>query len=315
MIRRLALIVAFVLFVAGLLTALLIQFQWQKPRSYSEPTLWVKTGWGQAQIAGEVARITGLPALPIQIGVRLSARQSLHAGEYDLANRPSLAALSIAMQKGDVIKRSVTIQEGLTSYQILAKIRSSFGVIDDCPAYTALPEGSLLPETYAYTRGDTCSGILTRMKKALDDVLPALWAGRDPSVPYASMADALTMASIIERETGVPHERARVAGVFVNRLRLGMPLQSDPTTIYGLSNGTGELGRELTRADWKIHNLYNTYTIPALPPTPIAHAGLASIKAALHPETHDFLYFKATGTGGHHFAKTLDEHNKNTIIK
>lgn len=311
--KQASLTVIAVLVILASLTAFAALYMWKQPRAYTETALWVKTGWGQAQIADEIGRLAGLPPLAVHAGLRLSALKPFHAGEYDLAATPSLAALSRAMQAGQVIKRSVTIPEGLTSYQILAKIKTSFGVTDDCPDYRTVPEGTALPETYAYTRGDACTAILKRMQGALAAKLDDLWARRDQTVPYVSMREALVMASIVERETGVAAERPRVAGVFVNRLRLGMPLQSDPTTIYGLSNGTGDLGRELTRADWKIPTPFNTYTIPALPPTPIAHPGLASIEAALHPEPNEFLFFVANGTGGHAFSKTLDEHNKNTI--
>lgn len=282
------------------------------PRTWNDTVLWVKQGQSRPAIAKSIAAQAGLPLLPVQIAVRLMPVRPLQAGEYDLADRPSVTLVLHRMQEGAFIKRSVTIPEGKTSFQILAILKGAFGIEDDCPEYKTLPEGSLLPETYAYTRGEACTAVLARMKKLMDEKADELWAQRDPTLPYANWHEALTMASIVERETGVPAERPRVAGVFVNRLRLSMPLQSDPTTIYALTDGTGELGRPLTRADWKIVHPYNTYAIPALPPGPIAHPGLASLQAALRPEKHEFLYFVADGSGGHKFAKTLDEHVNNT---
>lgn len=287
-------------------------YLWQQPRTYSENVLWIPQGTRTPQIAGLTAQAAKLPALPVKAGLRLTMIKPLQAGEYDLTDRPSLAILFKRMQNGQFIKRSVTLPEGLTSYQILQKLTQTYGLEQDCPTdYKTLPEGSLLPNTYAYIRGEKCSVLLGRMQAKMKEAEARLWPARDINLPYRNWQEAVIMASIIEKETGVASERPRVAGVFVNRLRLGMPMQSDPTTIYGLSNGTGNLGRLLTRADWKIENAYNTYTIPALPPGPIAHPGLASLEAALHPEKHDYLFFVANGTGGHAFAKTLDEHVNN----
>lgn len=281
-------------------------------RTWTDTVLFVPQGQSRGTIARNIADQARLPLLPVQIATRFAPIKPLQAGEYDLTLRPSVLGLLNDMQRGKFIKRSITFAEGLTSYQILNVIKGSFGVTDDCPDYKSVPNGSLLPETYAYTRGETCTAILGRMKALMDKEAGILWAQRDPTLPYANWNEAVTMASIVEKETGVAAERPRVAGVFVNRLRLGMPMQSDPTTIYALTDGTGELGRPLTRADWKIQHPYNTYAIPALPPGPIAHPGLASLQAALHPERHDFLFFVANGTGGHAFAKTLDEHVQNT---
>ncbi len=285
--------------------------QWQQPRIYTDTVLWVPQGTSTPRIAELAALSARLPLLPVKAGLRLTMAKPLQAGEYNLTDKPSLATLFGRMQSGQFIKRSVTLPEGLTSYQILQKLKEAYGLEQDCPEYTALPEGSLLPETYAYIRGEKCTTLLSRMKGKMDETQAQLWTNRNPSLPYRNWNEVVTMASIIEKETGVASERAKVAGVFVNRMRLGMPMQSDPTTIYGLSKGTGDLGRPLTRADWKIPNAYNTYTIPSLPPGPIAHPGLASLQAALNPETHDYLFFVANGTGGHAFGKTLDDHIKN----
>ncbi|HUN52564.1 MAG TPA: endolytic transglycosylase MltG, partial [Candidatus Sulfotelmatobacter sp.] len=172
-------------------------------------------------------------------------------------------------------------------------------------------EGSLLPETYNYSWGDSRAGMLARMAKAMRETLAHLWAGRAPDLPYATPEAALILASIVEKETGVPAERPLVAGVFVNRLRLGMKLQSDPTVDYALSGGKGPLGRELTRADLDTASPYNTYRVDGLPPGPIANPGRAAIAAVMRPAPTKDLYFVADGSGGHAFSQTLAEHNKN----
>ncbi len=285
------------------------------PRDWATPLLWIPQGQSTPAIASSIARESGLNDLLIKAYVRAFVTKPLQAGEYDLADRPPVALVIARIQNGKFIKRSITIPEGLTSFQIIEKLKTLYGLTVDCPDWKTVPEGSLLPETYAYVRGETCTALLGRMKSLMDKAAADMWPQRDPSLPYKDWNEAVTMASIVERETGVAAERPRVAGVFVNRLRLGMPMQSDPTTIYALSGGTGVLGRELTRADWKVPHAYNTYTIPALPPGPIAHPGKASLQAALHPETNDFLFFVTNGTGGHAFAKTLDQHDRNVSNK
>jgi UPF0755 protein len=182
---------------------------------------------------------------------------------------------------------------------------------------TVPPEGSLLPETYQFHKGEDRNELIAQMQDAMKKTLEELWAKRDPSVPYMTPPDAVTMASIVEKETGVAAERPRIAGVFVNRLRLNMRLQTDPTVIYGITHGEnqdsgqGPLGRRLLRADIEKDSPYNTYTRDGLPPGPIANPGRASLEAALNPEKNDYLYFVANGSGGHVFAATIGEQNKN----
>jgi UPF0755 protein len=179
------------------------------------------------------------------------------------------------------------------------------------PIDVAPPEGSLLPETYFFERGDTRQDILDRMVTGHRDALARLWPARASGLPIENEAEWIVLASIVEKETGVASERPLVASVFVNRLKKGMRLQSDPTVIYGITEGKGPLGRGLTRKELDTPTPYNTYQIDGLPPGPIANPGLASLEAVLHPADTKYLYFVADGTGGHVFAETLKEHNEN----
>ena len=173
------------------------------------------------------------------------------------------------------------------------------------------PEGSLAPAGYDFQRGDTRQSLIDRMREEQSEILAVAWAGRARRLPVRSPEDLLTLASIIEKETGVPEERPEVAAVFVNRLTKGMRLQTDPTVIYGLTKGEGVLGRGLRASELTKITPYNTYAIVGLPPTPIANPGRAAIEAAAHPSQSDALYFVADGSGGHVFATTLSEHNRN----
>ncbi|HSR71798.1 MAG TPA: endolytic transglycosylase MltG, partial [Kiloniellales bacterium] len=176
---------------------------------------------------------------------------------------------------------------------------------------TVPPEGSLLPETYHYSRGDRREAVLERMRAALTDALAELWPRRVEGLPLSSPREAVILASIVEKETGLAEERPMIASVFYNRLRGGMRLQSDPTVVYGLAGGSGALGRPLTRADLQTPTPFNTYLIDGLPPEPISNPGRAAIEAVLQPAETEYLYFVADGNGGHRFAETLAEHNRN----
>jgi UPF0755 protein len=212
------------------------------------------------------------------------------------------------LREGRTVVRHLTIPEGLTTVEILA-------LLDDAPGLSGdrspPAEGTLLPETYNYSWGDSRAGMMARMQKAMAETLAKLWASRAAGLPLATPEAAVTLASLVEKETALAAERPRVAGVFVNRLRLGMRLQSDPTVVYALTAGKGPLGRELTRADLEVPSPYNTYRIDGLPPGPIANPGRAAIAAALQPLASRELYFVADGSGGHAFASTLEEHNRN----
>lgn len=233
----------------------------------------------------------------------------LKAGEYAFPAGISIDGVLDILRQGRTVVRRFTVPEGLTSAQVIA-------LLDKEPALSgevkAVPKnGSLLPETYHYSYGDSRAALIERMQRGMEQALAEAWKERSKDLPFETPQQALTLASIVEKETGVAEERAKVAGVFVNRLETGMKLQSDPTVIFALTDGSGELGRALTRADWKFESPYNTYHVAGLPPGPIANPGRASIQAALHPERHDFLYFVADGSGGHVFAKTLPDHNRN----
>ena len=232
----------------------------------------------------------------------------LRAGEYAFPASVSLAGVLDILRTAPTVQRRLTIPEGLTVAQILALLEQTEGLtgtVSEVP-----PEGSLLPETWAYTWGDTRESLIRRMRAAMDRALAEAWAQRADNLPFSSPREALILASIIERETGVAEERAKVAGVFVNRLRRGMPLQSDPTVIYAVSGGLGVLDRPLSRADLETDHPHNTYRNRGLPPTPIAAPGRASLLAAVRPRETDALYFVADGTGGHVFSRTLEEHNR-----
>ncbi|MCC7260496.1 MAG: endolytic transglycosylase MltG [Alphaproteobacteria bacterium] len=232
----------------------------------------------------------------------------LRAGEYNFATGVTPQEVFDALVEGKTVQRLVTFPEGLTSPQfmeILEKTGGLTGPVMD------VPTGALMPETYGFSYGDTRQAIIDKMRKGMADTLAALWAARAPDLPLATPEEALVLASIVEKETGVPEERARVAAVFVNRLRNGMKLQTDPTVIYGITLGRRELGRALTRKDLETESPYNTYLHEGLPPSPICNPGRDSIEAALHPADTKDLYFVATGGGGHNFSESLAEHNQN----
>ena len=241
---------------------------------------------------------------------------SLKAGEYEFPARVSMAEALLMIQEGEVYDRKFTIPEGYTSYQIveILNARQDLGGA----MITRIPEeGSLLPDTYHFIAGETREEKIAQMQAAMDKAVAELWPNRAPDLAIKTVEEAVTLASIVEKETGVAGERAKIAGVFMNRLRQGIPLQTDPTVIYALTKGKienkgrGPLGRRLLRKDLAVQSPYNTYQNAGLPPGPIANPGRAALEAVLTPEKHDYLYFVADGTGGHAFAKTLAEHNQN----
>lgn len=245
------------------------------------------------------------------LGTYISGRgRGLRAGEYEFSAAISPIAAADLVNSGKVVRHRLTIPEGLTSAEIVALVDAApalEGAIDAEP-----PEGTLLPDTYFYVLGNMRVELLNRMHRAMERVLAETWAQRAPNLPLASPAAALTLASIVEKETAKPEERARVAGVFVERLKLGMKLQADPTVIYVLTKGGAvPLNRPLAHDDLAVASPYNTYIEKGLPPTPIANPGLAALRAAVQPDQRGELYFVADGTGGHAFAKTLEEHNRN----
>jgi len=231
----------------------------------------------------------------------------LKAGEYEIKEHASMREVISKLSEGKSILYKTTLPEGLTSEQIVERLKaepSLSGEITNVP-----PEGTLLPDTYYFSKGASRQEILDRMHEGMQKTISTLWDSRDPDLPIKSPEELITFASIIEKETGRADERDRVAAVFYNRLRKGMRLQSDPTIIYGIVGGQGSLGRSITKADIETKSPYNTYQISGLPPGPICNPGRSAIRAALHPAKTADLYFVADGSGGHAFSETLKEHN------
>ncbi|MEL0013400.1 MAG: endolytic transglycosylase MltG [Alphaproteobacteria bacterium] len=255
-----------------------------------------------------IASDPGLARLALRL---FASERPLRAGEYAFPASISLKAAIGKLQDGDTVVRRVTIAEGLTTREALAVLSQAEGLEGNAPEPTEVGEGSLLPETYHFSLGDTRADVVARMQAAMHEAIATEWAGRDEGLPLASPAEALILASIVEKETAVPSERPRVAAVFINRLKRGMRLQSDPTVAYGFSTEEGEFSGRLLNKHLETNHPFNTYTRDGLPPAPIANPGRESIAAVLHPaETKDF-YFVADGSGGHAFARTLAEHNHN----
>jgi UPF0755 protein len=239
----------------------------------------------------------------------LKSRGDIKYGEYQFAKNASLADVVEIMIENKVVQHAFTVAEGLTSEQIVARLlenQSLSGQIKEIPR-----EGTLLPETYRFTLGMPRDQIIQRMQQAHKRVLQEVWEHRLQDLPYKTPEQLVTMASIVEKETGKPEERTRVAAVFTNRLKTKMRLQSDPTIIYGLTGGKGALGRPILRSEIDQATPYNTYVIDGLPPGPIANPGRASLEAAANPARTKELYFVADGTGGHAFADNYAEHQKN----
>lgn len=273
-------------------------------------TLVVPRGAGAMAIARQLegAGVVG-SAHVFALGARLVDGGALKAGEYTFPAAVSARGAVALLRSGRTVVRRLTVAEGLTVVQVLALLGEAEGLSGDVSTPPA--EGSLMPETYHYSHGDSREAVLLRMREAMAQAVDGLWRRRPPDLPLADPQEAVILASIVERETAVPGERPRVAAVFLNRLRLGMRLQSDPTVIYAVSAGGGVLGRPLSRADLADSSPYNTYVHGGLPPGPIANPGEGALAAVLAPLKTDELYFVADGTGGHVFASTLAEHNRN----
>ncbi len=274
-------------------------------------TVVVPKGAGVGAIAAELAK-KGVVSNPVMF--QLAARfkktdKKLKAGEYAFPAHVSPREVLEILESGKTVSHSVTLAEGLSTAQMLdviAKTENLVGEVGGPP-----PEGALMPETYFFSKGDARKDVVERMRRDMEEAVYEVWALREKDHPLKSARDFLILASIVEKETGKPEERGRVAAVFLNRLGLGMRLQSDPTVVYGITQGAGPLGRGLTRKELRQATPYNTYLIAGLPPGPICNPGRAALEATAHPEKTDELYFVADGTGGHAFAKTLAEHNRN----
>lgn len=244
------------------------------------------------------------------IMVRLTdSANKMKAGEYEFTAGMTPVDIFKKIASGEVVSHKITFAEGLMTIQILDALKNEPLLTGDIP--DGIKEGELLPETYEFNYGDSRADIVNRMKLAMQNTVTELWEKRKDGLPIKTINEAITLASIVEKETGIDGERGQVASVFINRLKKRMRLQSDPTTIYAITRGEYVLERPLIFKDLEIKSEYNTYKIYGLPPTPIANPGRASLEAVLNPPDTGNYYFVADGTGGHKFSSTLDEHNRN----
>lgn len=294
--------------VAGAVTA---ATWWQASGPGGSPQTLVIAKGGTQTIAAQLAR-AGIIDHPFWFALAAKVTgegKSFKAGEYAFAKGISPAGVADTLDRGDVVIHRVVIPEGLTTQEALAVLATApalMGAIARSPG-----EGDLLPNTYFYVYGDQRQVLVDRMTREMTRTLNSLWPGRAAGLPLRTPEEAVILASIVEKETALPSERRLIAQVFYNRLRKGMKLQSDPTIIYALTQGHGPLGRSLTHDDVVLASPYNTYASAGLPPGPIANPGRAAIEAVLHPEPTDALYFVASGEGGHRFALTLQEQDRN----
>ena len=245
-----------------------------------------------------------------ELGVRASGNTyRIKSGEYSFPLHASAKLVMNILTDGQTVARRFVAPEGMTSRQLVELMDRYIGLTGTVSQIPA--EGTLLPETYNYSYGDTKESLIKRMQTAMDKTVQELWQKRDKSVPFKNPREAVIMASVVEKETARAGERPHIASVFFNRLKQKIRLQSDPTVIYAVTNGRLDMKRALTYADLKVQHPYNTYVIYGLPPGPIANPGRAALEAVLNPMQTDDIYFVADGTGGHVFAATYTEHQKN----
>jgi UPF0755 protein len=287
--------------------------QFTEPGPLTEPTsVLVSRGANLDTISSQLQRqnVIDGPFLFTTAARLKKAEGNLKAGEYLFQPGVSMAQVLDDMVTGRSVLHSITFPEGWTTQMIADRLATDpilTGEITEVP-----PEGSLMPDTYKFTRGATRQQVLDQMRRAQERQVQEIWARRAPGLPIETAEEFVTLASIVERETGRADERPRVAGVFINRLQAGMPLQSDPTVVYGLFGGAGKpVDRPIYQSDLDKVTPYNTYAVKGLPPTPIANPGRAALEAVANPSRTDELYFVADGSGGHAFASTLEEHRQN----
>ncbi|MBY6081535.1 endolytic transglycosylase MltG [Ruegeria arenilitoris] len=281
----------------------------------------ISEGASMAEIIDEVTR-SGASTCGTEVEYRIGVtRTQTRVRELDPATLNFVEVASFVVGEDEVpevyqekrnqadTRYRVSLAEGVTSWQVvegLKAVDALTGEVSEIP-----PEGMLAPDSYEISPGDERTALLQKMQDRQQERIARVWETRQDGLPLSSPEEMLILASIIEKETGIPEERGQVASVFVNRLKQGMKLQTDPTVIYGVTKGQGTLGRGLRRSELRRNTPWNTYLIDGLPPTPIANPGLASLQAAVAPDETDFVFFVADGTGGHAFAKTLQEHNRN----
>jgi UPF0755 protein len=277
----------------------------------ADRTVNIPRGSGMRDIADILSRegVIDQPWLFIGGVLVLKAREDLKAGEYEFKAHSSVRDVVATIVEGKAVAHQVSIPEGFTSEQIVARLVQDNVLAGDIKQIPR--EGSLLPDTYNFARGITREQMVQRMQQAQQRLLHEIWEHRAPDLPLKTPDQLVVLASLVEKETGKPEERTRVAAVFVNRLKQRMKLQSDPTIIYGLVGGKGTLGRPIMKSEIEQPTPYNTYIIDGLPPGPIANPGRASLEAAANPARTRELYFVADGTGGHAFAETYEQHQKN----
>lgn len=294
----------------SLILSIGIGYWFQHPQKNKSAIVLIEKGASLSQITSLLSQdqVLDFPFLFKGIVYGSGSWRYLKAGEYLIPPSVTPAQLIQILVSGDVILHPFTLIEGETSYHFTRKLLedSRFQGVCEVP-----PEGSLLPETYSFPRGTERQQIVVHMQKAMKAALAKVWAQRSQDNLFQSPEDLLTLASIVEKETALSQERPLVAAVFLNRLKQGMPLQADPTILYALTNGKGDLGRDLSRHDLQVESAYNTYLRRGLPPSPITNPSLASLKAVMRPASVSYLYFVADGSGGHVFSTTLEEHQKN----
>ena len=307
---RSALILVAVLVLAGLAIFLYATREWSGPGPAPRPlTVTISEG---STLSGAARTLEQADAIRSRSRflrlVRLFGTDApIRAGEYALPAHASAAEILALLQGGRTKQRLVTVPEGMPSVLVHERLMAEPLLTGKVPVP---PEGSVLPDSYSFDRGEPRTAVLARMRAAMDRTLAALWAARKPTTAVSSQRDALILASIVEKETGIPAERRMVAAVYSNRLRSGMKLQADPTVIYPITLGR-PLGRRIRKSELTADNGYNTYSRAGLPPGPIANPGRLSIAAVLDPADSRALYFVADGKGGHVFADTLAQHNAN----
>ncbi len=281
-----------------------------RARSGVSTTVILRKGAGVAEIGASLRQAGVIRSAPLFLAAAqvTGAARHMRAGEYAFPSRASLRDVIARLRRGLVVHHRITIPEGLSSRQAVDVLDRSDVLTGPAPLP---PEGSLLPETYEVVRGQSRASLLKRMIDDRERLLATLWASRQPGLPFADADQAVILASIVEKETALAAERPHVASVYINRLRQGVKLEADPTVIYGLTSGAGPLGHGLRVSELAAPGPYNTYLNAGLPPTPIDNPGRASLAAVLDPSSSADLYFVADGGGGHVFARSLAEHEKN----
>jgi UPF0755 protein len=308
MLRRLIIIAAMLGLLAGAGT---YWFLWAAPGPKQGPhTIIVEEGSTLSSVARQLEKAGAIPGSARSYGLMariFGSGDPVQAGEFEIPAGAGGSEVLNLLQHGKPVQRLITVTEGMPSIIIQEKLAANQYLTGPVPA---IAEGSALPDSYGYKRGEPRQAVAARMQSAMARTLDALWAKRKPTCPISSKAEAITLASIVEKETGKASERRTIAGVYCNRLRIGMKLDADPTVIYPVTKGK-PLGRRILRSELNADTGYNTYRRPGLPLGPIANPGRESIAAVLDPAPTQALYFVADGTGGHVFANTLAEHNAN----